>query len=141
MSRRLVFLFTLGVSALAWAQDLTFSANVDKTSVDLGEPINLTLTLSGDLTGVEVPALTFPEGCAVAARSQSTNFSIRSGVMERSMNLLYVLVPQREGTFKLGPFAVTQEKKQFQTAPIEVTVKKAALPPTLKSAPGERFTL
>ena len=53
---RLVFLLTLGVTLLvcphtkrfgaeAWAQDLTFSARADKTTADLGDPINLTLTL------------------------------------------------------------------------------------------------
>ncbi len=153
MIRRVAFLVTLGIAVLvcptfdganggAWAaQDLTLSAKVDKTSVDLGDPVNLTLTLSGDLTGVDVPALTFPEGFAVAARSQSTNFAIRAGVTERSMTLLYVLLPQREGTFKVGPFTVTQKKKTFQTAPIEIIVKKPALPPTLKSSPRERFTL
>ena len=125
----------------AQAQDLLFSAKVDKTTVELGNPINLTLTLSGDLADVKLPAQNFPEGFAVAARSQSTNFSLRAGVAERSMNLLYVLLPQREGTFQLGPFTVTKKKPQFQTAPIEITVKKPALPPTIKLPPGGRFTL
>lgn len=141
MRRWAAFLVTLGVMGGAWAQDLTFSAKVDKTAVDLGDPIHLTLTLSGDLTDVEMPAINVPEDVAVAARSQSTNFSMRAGVTERSTNLLYVLVPQREGTFTLGPFTVTRKKTSFQTAPIEITVKKPILPPTLKSAPGGRFTL
>ena len=79
-----VGLLVLGMATAAWAQDLVFSAKVDKTTVNVGDPINLTVTLSGDLSGVRLPAPTFPDGFAVLARSQSTNFSIRAGAMERS---------------------------------------------------------
>ena len=149
--QRLVFLLTLGVTLLvcpaihgsmggAWAQDLTFSAKVDKTSVGLGDPVNLTVTLSGDIGGIHVPALEFPEGFAVAARSQSTNFSIRAGVTERSMSLLYVLIPQRAGKFQLGPFKIAQRNKTLQTEPIDITVGEPAAPPATKPQ-GGRFIL
>lgn len=140
LTRWLTFFIVLGLTALAWAQDLTFSAKVDKTTVDVGDPIQLTLTLSGDIAGVELPAFEFPEGFSVAARSQSTNFSIRAGAMERSTSLLYVLIPQRAGTFQLGPFSLIHNKKTLQTEPIAVSVEKGALPKLLQPH-GERFTL
>ena len=135
-----VWVIAFGVAALAFAQDLTFSAKVDKTTVDLGDPISLTVTLSGDIAGIELPPLAFPEGFSIVARSQSTNFSMRAGAVERSVSLLYVLVPQRVGTFKLGPFSIEHRHKELKTEPIEITVKKPALSPTLKPQ-GERFTL
>ena len=135
--------FACGLMALAAssaAQDLNFSATVDKTTVAAGEPITLTLTLSGDLEGLKLPTPTFPQEFAVGGQSQSTNFSMRAGVVERSMSLAYVLIPQHEGTFTLGPFTVEHQKKELETAPIEITVKKSILPP--KPQPqGERFTL
>jgi len=124
-----------------FAQDLVCTAAVDKTSVNVGEPIKLTITLGGDLTGVKLPPLALPEGLVVAAQSQSTNFAIRGGAAERSMSLVYVIVPQRAGSFELGPFAVTHRRKEIKTDPITITVEKPAVPPSLKSAPGERFTL
>ena len=130
-----------GLATAAWAQDLTVSAKVDKTTVGLGEPITLVVTIGGDLTGLEAKPLELPEGFAVGARSQSTNFSIRSGIMERTMSLMYVLVPQRAGTFQLGPFTVVHQKKEFKTEPIEITVSKPALPPSLQQPQGGRFTL
>ena len=128
------------VQAAVWAQDVSFSAKADKTTVNLGDPIQLTLTLIGDTEGVELPTPEFPEDFAVAARSQSTNFSIHAGAMERSMSLLYVLIPQRAGTFQLGPFSLIHQKKTLQTEPIQVTVEKGALPKQLQPH-GERFTL
>ena len=131
-----------GFSIAAAAQDLSFSATMDHTTVDVGEPDTLTLTLVGDVTGAKLEDLQLPEGITVAAQSRSTNFSIHGGAVERSMNLVYLLVAQAPGTFTLGPFKVTQHGKDFQTEAIELTVKKSALPPALKHRPqGERYLL
>ena len=106
------------------------------------EPVTLTLSLAGDLQGARLADLKLPEGIVVAARSQSTNIAIRSGAMERSMNLTYVLVPQQAGTFHLGPFIVMRKGKEFQTETIQLTVEKAALPRPSKGRPqGERYFL
>lgn len=136
--QRLAWGLQIGVGA--WAQDLTFSAKVDKTTVDLGDPITLTLTLSGDVAGVQWPTPEFPEAFAVASRSQATNFSIQAGTIERSTNLLYVLIPQRAGTFRLGPFRLRRGNNTIQTEPIDITVKKGAVPQDLQPH-GERYTL
>lgn len=135
-----VWLLLWPLTASAWAQDLTFSAKVEKTSVEIGDPINLVLTFNGDVSGVELPPPQFPEEFAVAGRSQSTNFSIRAGAMERSTSLTFVLIPQRAGTFQLGPFLIRRHKDEFKTEPIEVIVKKSVLPPQSKPQ-AERFTI
>jgi uncharacterized protein (DUF58 family) len=137
----LVWIAAFGVTALVFAEDLAFSAKVDKTTVDLGDPITLTLTLSGDISGVDLSTLKFPEEFSIASQSQSTSFSIRSGTTERSMTLIYVLIPQRAGTVKLGPFSITRHDKELQTEPIEITVNKAVLPPTELQPQGGRYTL
>ena len=130
------------MAASAFAEDLTFSAQVDKTTVNINEPITLTLTLAGDLQGAALSEFKLPDGFVVAAQSQSTNFSIRSGATERSTNLVYVLVPQQEGAFRLGPFTIRQQHKEFQTEAIEITVKSSPLPPPSRLRPqGARYTL
>ncbi len=122
------------------AQDFTFSANVDKTSAKVGDPIALTVTLGGDLTGIKVPTFEFPKELVVAARSQETNFSMRGRAVERSVSLHYVLVPQQAGSYQLGPFTIEQHGKAIKTEPIPITVEKSALPPHFQPQ-GERFTL
>ena len=132
----------LSVAATACAQsrDVVFSASVDKTTVVLGDPIQLTLTLSGDIAGAELPSVQLPEGFVVVGRSQSTNFALHAGSVEQSVSLLYVLLPQRIGTFDLGPFLVTHHQQQLRTSPITVTVKKSLLP-LRPEPPGTRVTL
>ncbi len=122
------------------AQELVLSAKVDKTTVAVGEPITLTITVSGDIDETRVSPPQFPAGFAVAARSQSTNFSLRNGSSERSTALLYVLIPQQSGTFHLGPFLIRKGQKQAQTDVLEITVKKTA-PPQQLPPPGNRYTL
>ena len=138
--RLLVGLAVLGTAASARADELKFSAQLNKTKMDVGEPVTLTLTLTGDIAGTKLRQLELPEGFTVAAQSQQTNFSINAGVTERSLSLVYVVVPQKAGTFKLGPFTVVHGKQALETEPIEVTVEKPALPPNFQPQ-GERFTL
>lgn len=83
----------------------------------------------------------FPEGVAVGATSQSTNFSLDRGMMQRSLGLTYVLLLQREGTLQLGPFAVQRGKEEFRTESIQITVTKPAVPPKPAVPEGERFIL
>ena len=126
---------------LARAEDLTVSAKVDKTVVDPGEAITLVVTFGGDLSGLVVPPLQVPKEFSVLARSQSSSFSIHAGLMQRATNLIYVLRPDRPGTFQLGPFQFEQNRKVFKTEPIEITVKKPAIPPALHEPRGDRYTL
>ena len=136
----MVLLAALWLTAPAFAQDVTFSVKVDKTTVKVGDPVTMTITLGGDISGIELPAFQFPEEFSVAARSQSTNFSLRAGAAERSISLSYVLVPQREGSFQLGPFHLEHHGKTDSTEPITLTVEKPALSPQ-PDRPVERFTL
>jgi uncharacterized protein (DUF58 family) len=149
--RWLLWLATFGLAALAgpatavlggaaFAQEFQVSVKVDKTTAEVGDPLTFTLTLAGDLASVDLSRLEFPPEFTVAGRSQSTNFAMRSGAVERSMVLAIVLVPQEPGTFQLGPFTLKHGKQEFETEPIEVTVKKAPLPPKLQPH-GGRFTL
>ena len=132
----------LHAPSIASAEDLTCSAKVDRTTVKATEPVTLTLALSGDLEGARLADLQLPEGIVIAQQSQATNISMRSGTVERSTHLTYILVPQHAGTFTLGPFTVTRNGKAFQTEAIELTVEKSVLPPPLKNRPeGERYFL
>jgi hypothetical protein len=129
-----------GAAAPAEEPELVVTAEVDKTTVSTGSPVKLTVSITGDLAGAAIPPLSFPDGFVVTAQTQATNVALHGGTMERSISLVFILVPSKAGAFQLGPFTVEKQGKSLQTAPIEITVKKSPLPPTLKGD-GERFTL
>jgi len=128
-----------GLSTPALAQELHISAKVDKTSVEVGSALTLTVTIEGDFPNAQLGQLEFPKGVRVVAQSRASNVSLRLGAMERSVNLVYVLVPQEPGTFQLGPFQILHEGKPLLTDPIEIVVTKPTLPPRLEETP--RYTL
>ncbi len=126
-------------AAAAAAQEFSVSAKVDKTTVPVGSPVTLTLTLAGDVQDADLQPVTVPDAFAIVARSQSTNFALQAGAMQRSTSLSYILVARRVGRFKLGPFIINHHRKTYETEPVEITITE---PERRKSAPsGERFVI
>ena len=114
-------------------------ARVDKTGVDVGSTLTLTITIEGDFTKAELEPFEFPKAFAVVAQSRASNVSLRVGDVKRSVSLVYVLLAQEPGTFQLGPFQLIHQGKPILTDPIEIVVTKPNLPPQLKETP--RYTL
>ena len=132
-------LLTVAISAPAWAQNVRISAQVDKTTVDLGTQLTLTITVEGDVAEASLQPVQLPDIFQVVAQSRASNLSLEPGGIKRSVSLIYVLAPQEPGAFTLGPFTVVHHGKPLLTDPIEITVTKPVLPPRLQ--PHERFTI
>ena len=118
------------------------SAQVDRTTVELGGRLTLTITVSaggGSAPQVELKPFEFPKAFRVVAQSRSTNLSMEFGEVRRSISLVYALAPLEPGRFTLGPFEVSNRGQSLLTDPLEIVVNKPALPPTL--APSKRFVL
>jgi len=115
----------------ARAQAVTISAQVDKTAVNLGAQITLTITIEGDVEHVQLQKFEFPEALPVVAQSRASNVSISPGEVKRSVSLMFVLAAQQPGTFQLGPFKATHQNQDVSTQPIEIVVNKPVVPPAL----------
>ena len=138
---RFAIIAVAGAATLASAAEPNFhiAAQVDKTKVELGSPIKLSITLEGDLKKATVQPFEFPQGFSVVAQSRATSVSIQAGQMTRSVSLNFVLLAREAGTFKLGPFQVLYDGKPVLTDPIEIIVSKPVLPPG--SDAHQRYTL
>ena len=128
-----------GERSEAGAPSINISAKVDKTAVDLGNRLTLTITLDGDLTNVNMQDFKLPPGLQIVAQSRASNVSMGGGEVKRSVSLIYVLLAQEPGTFQLGPFQIIHQGKPVLTEPIEIVVKKPLVPPTQKDT--QRYTL
>ena len=138
---RWVFALTLILCAPAWASDVSLTASLDRPQAEIGQPVTLALSLSGDLTVLKgLPKAKLPDSFQIVAQSQSSNVSIRGGAVERSISFYYVLLAREAGTFTLGPFEVERKQGKPLTAdPVKVVVRKPVVPPG--SQPSERFIL
>ena len=126
-------------SADSTQRDLAISAGVDRTTVEVGDQLILTLTIEGEFSKAELQPFQLPKALVVAAQSRSTNLSVQAGAVKRSMSLVYVLAAQEPGKVRLGPFQVTYQGKRVLTDPIDIVIHKPVLQPSLE--PHERFTL
>src|SRR3989304_6153889 len=87
------------------AQDVSFSASVDKSTVALDDQFTLVLTLNGGGMGggknLKLPEL--GKFMIVSEPSQSSSVQIINGAVSSSVTYSYVLQPREAGKFTIGP--------------------------------------
>jgi hypothetical protein len=120
------------------AQDVTFSASVDRTSVGADEQFALEFVLSGAGMGggknLKLPDL--GKFMIISGPSQSSNVQIVNGSVSSSVTYSYVLQPREVGKFTIGAASIETGGKQYSSRPMEITVVKGAAKPKQPAAGG-----
>ncbi|MFI5396251.1 MAG: BatD family protein [Candidatus Binatia bacterium] len=106
--------------------DLSIRANVSPQRAQVGEPLTLSIDISG-AQNVSAPAVNI-DGFDVQYVGPSTQISIVNGAVNSSVQHRYSLIPLRPGRFTLGPFTVDYQGKSYQTASFTVEVAAAGQP-------------
>jgi len=122
--RNVKIILVLGVlflSATALAKDITFEASVDRDKVSLGSSIQLNLAFnnSRDIPAFELPQI---EGFQSQYLGPSSMMSIVNGQVSSSVTHMYVLLPVKLGTFKLGPFKFENKGDTYVSNELAVEV-------------------
>ncbi len=143
----LFWLLVFGFSVI-FAGEIQFTAEVDQTTVALGEPFQLTVTVTGTNIGrvpkPQLPPLDEFDNLG-STHSQSTSISIVNGRMtqQQSISFIYTLVPRKTGELVIGPCRITYQGVEYTTEPIAIKVVKSAtrphLPPQPRSSPFDLF--
>jgi hypothetical protein len=129
-------ILTFALSA-ATAAELNFSADVDRTTVGLGEQFQLTVTVEGTNIGgaprPQLPALADFSQLG-STSSQSTSISLINGrlTQQQTISFIYFLSAKRVGDLTIPACKLDFKGTTYQTQPIAITVTKesqAAPPP------------
>ena len=116
------------------------SAQVDKTTVEVGVPVTLTITIEGaELSHAKFQPFELPKPLRVVGQSQVSQTVVQGGQSKQATSLVYGIVGLEAGTFKFGPFQVLYQGKPTSSEPVTLVVKKPVLPP--QSAQGPRYNL
>ena len=115
----LTILFILMFSVSVQAAD--FRAYVDRTNISVGEPVNLTVAVSGSDAKVDVSPI---RDFKVASRGTSTSVRIVNSRMSREISYEYILMPLRKGRLVIPPLTVEADGQTYQTKAIVVQVSK-----------------
>ncbi|HPT71506.1 MAG TPA: BatD family protein [Candidatus Cloacimonadota bacterium] len=139
----LFLLFMICIAAWLNAQDVSISANVDRTTVGQSDEFSLMVTISGkDADRIQAPQLPKMEfvNLGVTTSSQSS-ISIVNGVMNSSVSKTYrySLSPKRMGTTTIPPISMTYKGRTYQTVPIKIQVVKQSTAPRQQSRQQQQF--
>uniref|UniRef100_A0A7C4GED5 Protein BatD n=1 Tax=candidate division WOR-3 bacterium TaxID=2052148 RepID=A0A7C4GED5_UNCW3 len=134
------------VVSIAAAGELNFSAQVDRTTVGLGERLQLTVTVEGQNIGrVPSPKLPALDGFdnLGSTQSQSTSIAFVNGRMtqQQSISFVYVLAAKKTGELVIGPCRITYNGAEYATQPITINVVREAQsrPPPARSPARRGF--
>ncbi|MCE2437875.1 MAG: protein BatD [Candidatus Latescibacteria bacterium] len=142
MSRALVCVsvFVLLVACgVALAESPRLRVSVDRSRVEVGEQVTLTVTLTagGDVPEPELPV---PEAFDVIGRSSYTSqeINITNGrvVTTRNNSYVYTLKARREGSFVIGPAHVLHEGRRHESTKVRVNVTKRSGRPRTRPVPA-----
>ncbi len=106
----------------------TAHVQLDHQDGELGEPFQLSVTISGSLSGkVELPEI---QDLIVSGTGTSTNVSWINGTVTKETSYNFVIEPQKEGTFTIPSLKLKIDDEWVNTDPVSFTVRSGGnIPP------------
>ncbi|MBX7148251.1 BatD family protein [bacterium] len=139
MKKNILLILLLVISLPAWA-DISVNLSADASGITLEDELNVTVSVEGTKGGSDpsFPAMT---GFKIVGSGTSTNLQIINGNVNISKQYTYVLIPQTEGTFILGPVSVFVDGKEFKSNELTIKVERPqqGMPPQAQAVPNPRF--
>ncbi len=113
------------------AQEISVTAEVNRTRVTIDETLILTITVSGsDLGDVEEPVLPDMRGFVIigSTSSSSASFNLINGKLSssRTVRFIYQLKPRDTGSFVIDASQVNYDGVAHETSPISIEVTPGA---------------
>ena len=133
MRRIIVFtIICLLTAGLARAQEERFEASLEINRVSVGNPLYLYLAFYGsqDVSMPEVPSV---EGLRIKYVGPSTKMSVINGKASRSITHTYLVIPLKDGEFKIGPFFAGYRGKTYKADAVSLRVSDL---PSRTTQPG-----
>lgn len=115
-------------STAARADDVSFSASVDRTTVGADEQFTLQFELKGAgmAGGKNLKLPDMSKFMILQGPSQSSNVEIINGAVSSSVTYSYVLQPREVGRLTIGAATIEAEGKRISSQPVEIAVVKGA---------------
>lgn len=131
-----VLLAAFVAAGVAFGQDASFEASVDKNPVALGDQFTLSIVLSnagmGGGKNMKLPDLS--NFHIMSGPNQSTSMQFINGAVSSSVTYSYVLQPKEMGKFTIGSATIEVGGKQYSTKPFTLEVVKGSPRPKQQAA-------
>jgi len=124
IGRIIIILLGIGLQSAVPAFGLSISSSVDKDEVALGDPITLSVMISGEGGSTPDPVLPDLSDFEVYSSGKNTNITFENGHFTSTLEISYVLVPKKIGSLTIGAVSVKQKNRTVKSDPIQIEVKK-----------------
>jgi hypothetical protein len=123
-----LLLFFVFLPAFGWSQDVQVTASVSSDTVGVQDQLQYTITIvSKENSDAEPPrTLAIPGFKIVSGPNVSSQFQWINGRSSSSKSFLYILIPEKEGLFTIGPVDVQVNGKLYKTQKAQVRVTAAS---------------
>jgi hypothetical protein len=128
------FFIFVACASQAFCQDISFSASADRTSVSLGEQIQVVAQLVSNkkLSGNLMPQVPKNDDFDVVStnqnQNQSTSIQVVNGKMTQSVNITYLfyytIAPKKQGSITFPALSCVIEGAPYTTNPFTIAVGK-----------------
>ena len=130
-SRKGLLSFFLLLQAALWflsipvenaiAEEIRVTASVDKRELTLEDSVTLSIRVEG-VRQAPQPELPAMEGFRVRSRTSSSSIQIINGRKSSSFTHNVLLIPEKTGSFTIGPASVEIDGKIYRTEPLTLSV-------------------
>lgn len=123
MKKITIILFILSFFCnLSFAQDdLSFSAKVDKTSIDISEFLTITFEIIGNFK--QSPKLEIPQlNDFVTVAKNSSSFALSKGEAKSTIKIELVLKAKKTGDLEIPECEIKYKKEIFKTDKIKINI-------------------
>ena len=140
--RRAALALVVALSSVAFAQDGTFTASVDQTTVAAGEQFTVTFTVAGaDAMGAQnFRAPDWGSLLVMSGPNTSQSFQIVNSTMSGSIAYSYQVYARQPGKYTIGPASIDYKGSQLKTKPIQIEAVKGKPQPQQQQPPSNSVT-
>ncbi len=125
--RRFVLAFILVFSVSIFANEVTVTSRVDRTTLGQDEQLGFDLVISGKVdNGMQLHLPAFEGNFQVVSQGQESSYSIINGQVSSSQTRHFVLQPLRVGDVTIPAAKLVGNGVTYQSQPVLVHVKKGS---------------
>ncbi|MBK8575415.1 MAG: protein BatD [Elusimicrobia bacterium] len=120
------------------AADLTFTAEVDRTTLTMNDTLTLQLTFSGGRISIPQPSLSDIPGFRATFAGQSQNISYVNGQVTSQVIFSFALAPLSPGEHVIPSVSMTVGGQTLSTNPIPIKVITGSASPAPANSAGQQ---
>lgn len=111
-----------------WSAEISVSASLQPATTNVGEPVQLHVTINGSQRVAEIPSVRI-EGAQVQYIGQATQMRLVNTELSVSLTHRYLVSPGRVGELEVPSVEVTVDGRKYQTEPVKLKVLDAGQEP------------